>query len=215
MEGDPYCAESTPTRGGRGSPARSQSSQAVPPIKPPLRWDVSILGRVAADPTQPAPTSQVLRSVPGRRQQGRRGRYRHRLARDISRGRVVFGGSHLRDVILNKLDPAHGWYVDLPSVGAGAFSITRVGDVGGEHGDVSFIVANAAISTDKRATPQGAAFILTAGRWRADMRDLTKTTRPFFSASIRRRGLLQTVSRVGGVNGDGTAVTLSTSSMRD
>ena len=127
----------------------------------------------------------------------------------MSRVWVVFGGSHLRDVDLNKLDPAHGWYVDLPSVGAGAFNITRVGDVNGDGmADVGFIVANAAVSADKNATPQGAAFILRgkADGAPVDMRDLTKNDPAVLQRIDSPEGnTFNSFTRVGDVNGDGTA----------
>ena len=138
---DPYYAESTPTRGwilnvtGEISIIPGGTAgQALPSAE-----TISILGpRRTADPATDANIGFSVACLGDVNKDG---------VDDIAFGShtmsrvwVVFGGSHLRDVDLNKLDPAHGWYVDLPSVGAGAFNITRVGDVNGDGmADVGFI----------------------------------------------------------------------------
>ena len=207
---DPYYAESTPTRGwilnvtGEISIIPGGTAgQALPSAE-----TISILGpRRTADPATDANIGFSVACLGDVNKDG---------VDDIAFGShtmsrvwVVFGGSHLRDVDLNKLDPAHGWYVDLPSVGAGAFNITRVGDVNGDGmADVGFIVANAAVSADKNATPQGAAFILRgkADGAPVDMRDLTKNDPAVLQRIDSPEGnTFNSFTRVGDVNGDGTA----------
>ena len=139
---DPYYAESTPTRGwilnvtGEISIIPGGTAgQALPSAE-----TISILGpRRTADPATDANIGFSVACLGDVNKDG---------VDDIAFGShtmsrvwVVFGGSHLRDVDLNKLDPAHGWYVDLPSVGAGAFNITRVGDVNGD-GTADYVVTD-------------------------------------------------------------------------
>lgn len=207
---DPYYAESTPTRGWifnvTGEITIIPGGTAGQTL--PSAETISILGpRRTADPATDANIGFSVACLGDVNRDG---------VDDIAFGShtmsrvwVIFGGSHLRNVDLNKLNPAHGWYVDLPSVGAGAFNISRVGDVNGDGmADLGFIVANAAISANKNATPQGAAFIL---RGKADgeiidMRDLTKNNPAILQRIDSPKGnTFNTFTRIGDVNGDGTA----------
>ncbi|QWW19638.1 FG-GAP repeat protein [Schaalia sp. 19OD2882] len=121
---------------------------------------------------------------------------------------VLFGGTHLSEVDLNSLDPAHGWFVDLPSKGSGGFQVTRIGDVDGDGlAELGFIVSNATYAAGREGESQGSAFVVKGKKDGApvDLKDLDREDPAILTRIDTPSGhTMNAFAAVGDVNGDGT-----------
>ncbi|WP_124054018.1 hypothetical protein [Arcanobacterium ihumii] len=118
---------------------------------------------------------------------------------------VLFGGDTLRQVDLNNLNPAHGYYVSMPhEMGAAGYQVTRVGDINGDgRDDVGFVVANTPLSRGDKGS-YGTALIV-AGKSDGKSIDLTEDYNDpnvLWQARTPDGHTLSAFTPIGDVNGD-------------